>query len=98
MKVISSAWGLIKETFKDFFEDKVPRLSAAMAYYAVFSIGPLLVLIVGLAGLILGEDRVRHEVTSQLQGLVGEKSSKMVESMMTSRRQGDSLIATIVGG
>jgi membrane protein len=89
---------LIKETFKEFGEDRVLRLSAAMAYYTVFAIGPLLVLIVGLAGLIMGEEQVRHTVTQQLQGTFGEKSAKLVESMMTSNQKSGSLMATIVGG
>ena len=89
---------VIKDTFKEFGEDRVLRLSAAMAYYTVFAIGPLLVLIVGLAGLILGEDQVRHTVTQQLQGTFGEKSAKLVESMMTSNQKSGSLMATIVGG
>jgi membrane protein len=68
-----------------------------MAYYAIFSIGPLLVLIVGLAGLVFGGDSVRHEVHQQLQGMLGEKSTQVIESMMTARRSGDSLMAVVLG-
>jgi membrane protein len=90
--------GVVSETFSEFGEDRVLRLSAAMAYYTVFSIGPLLVLIVGIAGLAFGQGRVRHELTHQIQSMVGAKSAHMVESMMTSQRYGGSLVATIVGG
>ena len=95
---VKSWWEVLKQTVNSFSEHRVLRLSAAMAYYAIFSIGPLLVLIVGLAGLVFGEDTVKREVTGQLQGMVGEKSAKIVESMMSAQKSGSSLIATIVGG
>jgi len=97
MKSLKWGWRISKSTFKQFNEDGVLRLSAATAYYAIFSIGPLLVLIIGLAGLVLGQEHVRLEVTAQLKGLVGDKSAKLIESMMVSRH-GQSLLATIVGG
>ena len=95
---VKSAWGLLKQTFKEFGDDKVLRLSAAMAYYAIFSIGPLLVLVVGLAGLVFGEETVKRQVTQELQNMVGGKSAHLVETMMSAQKHGDSLIATIVGG
>src|SRR4051812_35642356 len=95
---VKSGWNIIKETVNSFNEDRVLRLSAAMAYYAIFSIGPLLVLVIGVAGLVFGEDTVRHQVTSEVQSLVGQKSAKMIESMMNSQHHGKSIIATVVGG
>ncbi len=72
---MKKGWAILKGTFKEFNEDNVLRLSAALAYYAVFSIGPLLVIVVGLAGLAFGHEKVRHQVEQQLQVMVGEKSS-----------------------
>src|SRR5437762_213842 len=94
---LNTAWRIIRETLKGFSEDKVLRLSAAMAYYAIFSIGPLLVLIVGVAGLVFGGESVRKEVHQQLQSTLGEKSARVVESMMTARHSGESLMATALG-
>jgi membrane protein len=94
---LKTAWRVVRETLKAFSEDKVLRLSAAMAYYAIFSIGPLLVLIVGLAGLVFGGRSVRQEVHQQLQSVLGEKSARVIESMMAARHWGDSLMATILG-
>ena len=45
---------VLKETFKEFGEDKVPRLGAALAYYTIFSIGPLLLIAISMAGLFTG--------------------------------------------
>lgn len=91
-------WSILKDTGTDFMEDKALRLAAALAYYAVFSIGPLLVLIVGVAGLVMGEDSVRRQVEDYLKGNLGEKSAGLLQSMMTQKAQNDSLMATIIGG
>ncbi len=93
-----TGWKILKGTIEEFGEDKVLRLSAAMAYYTVFSIGPLLVLMVGLAGLVLGQETVREQVLAHLRGLLGERSTGMVESMMTARRSSGSIMATVIGG
>src|SRR5882757_10824534 len=92
-----TTWRVFRELLNAFSEDKVLRLSAAMAYYAIFSIGPLLVLIVGVAGLVFGGQSVRHEVYQQLQSVLGEKAARLIESMMAVRHSGDSLMATILG-
>src|SRR5579884_2610599 len=51
-----SFWQLLKETGSEWMTDKAPRLGAALAYYTVFSLAPLLVIIIGIAGLVLGHD------------------------------------------
>jgi len=90
-------WRAIKQSFKQFGEDKVLRLAASLAYYAMFSIGPLLVIAVGVAGLVMGQEHVRHQVHDQLQGMLGASSAKTVESMMSAQKHGTSIITTIVG-
>ncbi len=94
---MKSAWKVIKETFNEFSQDRVLRLSAATAYYAIFSIGPLLVLIIGLAGIAFGHEDVKRRVTTELQSTVGKQSAQMVESMMSAQHKGGKLLATIVG-
>ena len=73
------------------------RLAAATAYYAIFSIGPLLVLAIGLAGVVFGEETVRRAAVEQIRSYVGEKSAAVISSMMSTRRSGDSEMATIIG-
>src|SRR5881392_2297860 len=86
-----------KRAFTQFGEDKVLRLAASLAYYAMFSIGPLLVIAVGVAGLAMGKEEVRHQVQGQLQSMLGANSAKTLESMMSAQKHGTSLITTIVG-
>jgi membrane protein len=92
-----SAFSLVKSTAKEFNEDNVLRLSAALSYYAIFSIGPLLAIVVGVAGLAFGNEGVRQHIHQSLQGMLGENSAKTIDSMMAARSQGTSLVTTIVG-
>ena len=88
---------ILKGTFKEFGEDNVLRLSAALAYYAMFSIGPLLVIAVGVAGLVFGNETVRNQIQQQLQSMLGEKSAEMLDSMMSAQKHGTSLVTMIIG-
>src|SRR5262245_45365323 len=90
-------WSTLKQTFKEFGEDKVLRLGAALAYYAMFSIGPLLLIAVGVAGLVFGHESVRGQMETQLRGMLGEKAATTVTSMMAAQRHGSNVVATIVG-
>ena len=53
---MKKSFQVAKQTFSEFSEDNVLRLSAALAYYSIFSIGPLLIIIVGVAGILLGQE------------------------------------------
>jgi membrane protein len=88
---------VMKGTVSEFFEDKALRLSAALAYYAMFSLGPLLVIAVGLAGLAFDRQTVTHTFEQQLSGMVGQDSAKTLESMMAAQKHGTSVITVIVG-
>ena len=52
----TALWETLKETFSEWSEDRAPRLAAALAYYTVFALAPLLIIIIGIAGLILGNE------------------------------------------
>ncbi len=90
-------WAVLKETINEFLQHRVMRLAAATAYYAIFSIGPLLVLVIGLAGLVFGEDAVRKAATEQIRSFVGDRSANLINSMMVAEQKGGSTLATILG-
>ena len=75
-------WPLAKETFTRWSNHKASRLGAALAYYSVFSLGPLLVVVVAIAGLVFGDEAVRGELTGQLRGLLGETGAQGIEAML----------------
>ena len=79
---IKSTAGLLKESFKGFSTNKVPKLSAALAYYTVFSLGPLLIVIIFLCTLFLGREAVEGSIYMQIQGFVGNDAAKQIEDII----------------
>jgi membrane protein len=90
-------WNVIKSTVSDFMEDKALRLAAALAYYALFSIAPLLIIVMALASFVFGEENIRQQMHQQLSGMMGEQSTKTIESMAAARTMGSSTLAMIAG-
>ena len=90
--------GMLKDTFADWMEDKALRLSAAVAYYSIFSIAPLLIIAVGVAGLAFGQQAVQGQLDQQLTGYIGPKAAQAVQSMVQSAsKPSHGWIATILG-
>jgi membrane protein len=93
-----SWWQILKAAASGWMENNALRLSAALAYYSVFSIAPLLVLSIGIAGWFFGADAVRGHLDDQLKGLVGGQAATAIQSMVQSTSQpSKSITATIVG-
>src|ERR1700719_558491 len=69
---------LLKATYWEWSRDKVPRMGAALAYYTIFSLAPLLVIAIAIAGFVFGPDAVQWRITAQIQGLVGTDSAHAV--------------------
>src|SRR5215813_12564934 len=87
-----------RETFNRWMEDKASALAAALAYYALFALAPLLLIATALAGLVLGEEAVRGQLYLQIAGLVGKDSAKAIQSIVANvglhRSQG--VLASVV--
>jgi membrane protein len=89
---------LIRRAIDAWVEDKAPTMAAALAYYSFFSIAPVIIIAIAVAGLVFGEDAARGEISRQLRGLVGEGGAKAVEGLIASasgHRAG--VTATVVG-
>ena len=69
---------LLQETFQEWQEDKASRIAAALAYYTVFSISPLLVIAIAIAGAFFGQQTAQEQITAQLTELVGEDGVKPI--------------------
>jgi membrane protein len=72
---------------RDWIDDKAPRLAAALSYYTAFSLPPLLVALIGIAGLAFGADEVSARIVHQMGGLVGTESAELLGSAITEARQ-----------
>jgi membrane protein len=81
--MIGKAWLLIKETAYGFFADEALTRGAAIAYYTMFSLAPLLIIVIAIAGLAFGRDAAEGAIVGQLSGLMGEQSAAVLQSMIT---------------
>jgi membrane protein len=92
------AWSLIKTTIENWIAHKDARQGAALAYYSVFSVGPLMVIAVGIAGLAFGPEAARGEIQGQLSGMVGQPAADAIDSMLASaNKPQQGLLATAIG-
>ena len=91
-------WAPLAETFNDWSEHKDARLGAALAYYSVFSLGPLIVIAISIAGLAFGQEAVQGQVTGAIRGLLGDTGAQAVEAMLKGAdRPREGMVATILG-
>jgi membrane protein len=91
-------WQVIRQTLTEFVADECPRLAAALAYYAIFSLPALLVLIVALAGLFADREQVTGRLTSYMQQTMGETGARQVQTMLQQASQpGRGLVGSLVG-
>jgi membrane protein len=91
-------WPLVTHAASQWSAHKDARLGAALAYYSIFSLGPLIVIAVAVAGLIFDEEAVRGEVSAGLRGLLGDSGAQAINGMLAAAdkpRQG--VFATLIG-
>src|SRR3954470_3506900 len=74
--------GLVKDSASSWSEDRAPSMGAAISYYSVFSLAPLLVLVIAVAGLFFGADQVQGAVFGQISALMGEDAARAVDEML----------------
>jgi membrane protein len=92
---IKVIWKLLSATFTKWTEDHAQRLGAALAFYTVFSLAPILLIVIAMAGLVFGQEAAEGQIIGQIQDLVGDESAKAIQGMLAyARRPSTSLIAT----
>jgi len=73
---------LLKESYKGFNDDECPKLAASLSYYTIFSLPPLLIIIISLSGFFFGADAVRGELFGQINGLVGNSAAIQIQEII----------------
>lgn len=91
-------WQLVKAAVAAWSDDYAPSMGAALSYYSVFSLGPLLVIVIAIAGLAFGEQAARGEVFSELRGLMGDAPAHAIETLLDSvRKPAHGIASALVG-
>lgn len=94
----SEFWSILRETANSWVEDRVPRLGAALAFYSVLSLAPLLIIAIAIAALVFGEEAARGQIVEQIRGLVGKEGAEAIQTMIASaRKPGSGVVAAVVG-
>lgn len=97
--MFASAWTLLKDSVSSFIDDEALSRGAAMAFYAVTSMAPILLIVVAIAGLAFGEEAARNAIVNQLTGLMGQQSAEMLQgAIQSARNQSSGVLATVIGG
>ena len=99
MKRFSGKWlTLIKQTVAAWIDDYAPSMGAALSYYTVFSLAPMLLIVISVAGLAFGDEAARGEIFGQLRGLMGADAAKTIEDLLTSISEPkEGVAATTIG-
>jgi membrane protein len=96
--ILQALWVLLKTTADEWSRDGAPRLGAALAYYATFSLAPLLIIAVAISGLIFGREAATGQIMSQIQGLVGADTATAIQAMIeNSDHPAANVVASIIG-
>ena len=82
--IIRTAFRLLRETVSSWSNDYAPSMGAALAYYTLFSIAPLLLIVISIAGMVFGREAAQGEIVAQLQGLIGEDGAHAVQGLLES--------------
>ena len=89
-------FNLMRNSFKEWSEDKATRLGAALAYYTIFSIGPLLIILIAIVSLVFSN--AKQEIVGQLSSVVGQQGAEAINQIIENNNKGGgSIIATVVG-
>jgi membrane protein len=91
-------WQLVKGAAAAWIDDYAPSMGAALSYYTVFSLAPLLLMVIAIAGLVFGEEAARGEIFGQLRQLMGADAARAIEGVLTSvNKPAEGIAATTLG-
>src|ERR1700688_1235942 len=98
MGALSETWKLLMDTVLSFIDDEALSRGAAIAFYTVTSIAPVLLIVIAIAGLAFGRDAAQNAITAHLSGLMGQPTADLLQSAVASAATKSSgIIATIIG-
>ena len=98
MKFLRNAALLFKSAASEWSNDKAPRLGASLSYYTIFSLAPVLLMVIAVAGLALGAQAAQGKIVAQLSGLLGAEAAQAIQTILEkASHHGRGVVATVVG-
>jgi membrane protein len=80
-------WLVLRQAFTEFTNDNGMKLSASLSYYTIFSLGPVLIIVIALAGIFFGKEAVQGKIYHQINGLVGNQTALQVQDIIRNIEQ-----------
>ncbi|MBL7920162.1 MAG: YihY/virulence factor BrkB family protein [Bacteroidia bacterium] len=97
-EVLKRSWSIVKDSFSEFFNDNVLKLSAALAYYTIFSLPSMLIVVIGLCSIFFGREAVQGKIFSQISGFVGSDAAVQIQEILQKTTlHHDNFAATAIG-
>lgn len=93
----TALWPVLRQTISAWNEDEAPRLGAALAFYTILSLAPLVILAMGIFGLILGSEKAQIQLLNQVESTIGREGSETFKAMIESQRPATGLFPSIIG-
>ncbi len=98
MDKLKAVYILLRDTFQQWNNDKASTWAAALAYYTIFSIGPLLLIAISIAGLVFGEQAAQGQITGRVEGIVGRDAAQVVQGLLqAANKRQEGIIGTTIG-
>lgn len=85
MQHIKLFWSLLKDSFNEFLNDNGMKLAAALSYYTIFSLAPMLLVIISVFSIFFGRDAIQGELFGQISGLVGASAASQLQEILKKR-------------
>lgn len=94
-----SIWQFLKTTINEWIEAEPFQLAAALSYYTLFSLAPLLLIAIGVAGFVFGREAAQNQIVETLQGMIGKESAETVQEMIqaSNEKPKTGILSTIIG-
>lgn len=99
MEQKKSVWTLLKTTVMQWFEDQPFQLASSLSYYTLFSLAPLLIIVIAIAGFVFGQEAAQQQIVGTIQGMIGQQSAEAVQGMIqnASSQPKTGIISAVIG-
>jgi membrane protein len=98
MNRIKRWWRILRRAFDEFYSDNGMKLSASLSYYTLFSLGPMLVVIISFAGIFYGREAAQGEIYGQIKGLIGSEAALQVQGIIANIQHTDGGVTGAIVG
>jgi membrane protein len=95
--MLKSLWFTLKQTFCAWSDHEAPRLGAALSFYTMLSLAPLVILVIAIASLVFGHSAAQNEIIRQVQGITGTEGAQAVETVIEHGEKPAGVFASAIG-